>query len=92
MDDNGTYTSARFVLTAGGIVIVGPTENAIKAAEQTVAGGVPGPKGTYVKLDAGIAFLRLLAPNFRGSRFWATQVVEMDEEEAMTAFPKPPRW
>jgi hypothetical protein len=31
-------------------------------------------------------FLELLAPNFRGTRFFATNVFEMDEADAM-AFP-----
>ena len=93
MDPDGPRTMSRFVLTADGTVAtVGPTQNSIKVADETVAGGLPGPGGTYVKRDAGMEFLRLLAPNFAGSAFWATNVHEMDEDEAMTAFPKPPKW
>ena len=72
-----------------GIVIVGPTPHAVVVAEETVAGGLPGPGGTYVQRDAGMEFLRLLPVNFRGSHFFATKVFEMDEDEAMTSFPKP---
>jgi hypothetical protein len=92
LKDTGQYIAARFVLTDAGIVVVGPTENSVKAAEETVTGGLPGPGGRYVQRDEGMEFLRLLTINFRGSRFWATPVVEMDEEEAMTSFPRPPRW
>jgi len=84
---------SRFVPTGDGrVVTVGPTQNSIKVADETVAGGLPGPGGKYVKRDAGMEFLCLLAQNFAGSAFWATKVHEMDEEEAMTAFPKPPTW
>jgi hypothetical protein len=75
----------RFVLTSDGVVItVAPTEHYRKVSDETVENGVPGPGNTYVKRDAGIEFLELLAPNFRGSRFFATKVFEMDEDEALT--------
>ena len=78
----------RFVLTADGTVVtVAPTEHYRNVSDETVASGVPGPGNTYVKRDAGIEFLKLLAPNFRGSRFFATKVFEMDEADAMTIAP-----
>jgi hypothetical protein len=49
--------------------------------------GLPGPNATYVTRDAGLAFLQLLAPTFRGSRHYATTVFEMDKDEALTIAP-----
>jgi hypothetical protein len=87
---------ARFVLNPdGAVVTVAPTEHYRNVSDETVENGVPGPGGRYVKRDAGLTFLQLLAPNFRGSRFWASKVFEMDEADAMTpppydSPPKPP--
>ena len=68
-------TWARFVLCSDGHVrVVGNTPNAKRYAEKITANGVPGPRGTYVKREAGLEFLQLLAENFRGSREWATRV------------------
>lgn len=75
---------ARLVLTpAGKVVTVAPSANHAKLADDDVA-RLPGPQGTWVTREAGRAFLELLAPNFRGSRYFATQVFEMDEDAAMT--------
>lgn len=81
-------TSARFVLLADGtMIIVGRTPEATQAVEELTAQGVPGPGGTYIKMDAGMEFLRLLAENFRGSRLWATTVFEMEEDKALEISP-----
>jgi uncharacterized protein YjbI with pentapeptide repeats len=79
---------ARFVLTADGTVVtVAPSEHHRRIADRDVERGLPGPNDTYVTRDAGLAFLQLLAPTFRGSRHYATTVFEMDEDEALTIAP-----
>jgi hypothetical protein len=85
---------ARLVLTpAATIVTVAPTEHYRRVVDKDLEHGVPGPRGTYVKRDAGLAFLELLAPNFRGSTYYATKVFEMEETAAMTppAYDPPPK-
>jgi hypothetical protein len=82
---------ARLVLTPDGtIVTVAPIEHYRRVVDKDLEHGVPGPGNTYVKRDAGLAFLELLAPNFRGITYSATKVFEMDETEAMTPPPYEP--
>lgn len=82
---------ARLVLTAdGAVVTVASIEHYGRVVDKDLEHGVPGPGKTYVKRDAGLVFLELLAPNFRGSRYYATKVFEMDEPDAMTPPPYEP--
>jgi hypothetical protein len=82
---------ARLVLVPDGtIVTVAPTDHYRRVVDKDLEHGVPGPRSTYVKRDAGLAFLELLAPNFRGSTYYATKVFEMDETDAMTPPPHEP--
>jgi hypothetical protein len=75
----------RLVLTSDGTVVtVAPIEPYRRVVDKDLELGVPGPGKTYVKRDAGLAFLTLLAPNFRGSTYYATKVFEMEEPDAMT--------
>jgi hypothetical protein len=81
----------RLVLTPDGtIVTVAPTEHYRRVVDDDLQRGVPGPGNTYVTRDAGVAFLELLAPNFRGSAYYATKVFEMEETDAMTPPPYDP--
>jgi hypothetical protein len=82
---------ARLVLAPDGtIVTVAPIEHYRRVVDKDLEHGVPGPRSTYVKRDAGLAFLELLAPNFRGSAYYATKVFEMEETAAMTPPPYEP--
>lgn len=86
-DGERTETMARFVMAEGGKVeIFAPTENAVQVTDEMTANGIPGPMGTMVTRDAGMEFLRLLAQNFRGSRFYATEILEMAESDAMCGY------
>ena len=83
-DGDRTETWARFVLRPDGTVeIVGKTPDAIRTADELTARGVPGTRGSIVTRDRGLEFLRLLAENFRGSREFATRVMEMPEADAL---------
>jgi hypothetical protein len=81
---------ARFVHASdGSIVTVALSEHDRRIADNTIRNGLPGPNGTMVRRNAGLRFLELLAPNFRGSEFFATRVFEMDEPAAMVIVPGP---
>jgi hypothetical protein len=86
-DDNRAIQKvARYVLNADGTIeVVGITGNGKRVAEDMIANGIPGDGFELVKPDQGEKFLRLLKSAFRGSRIWASDVMEMSEADARAA-------
>lgn len=78
--DGNTECLARFVLTADGSVdILGVHPNGAALAEDLVREGIPGPGDRMVQRAEGLTFLAHLREAFRGSRLWATDVLEVDD-------------
>jgi hypothetical protein len=75
---------ARFVLLPdGSVVVVGLRRGGKDLAEELTRHGVPGPIDGMITRADGLAFLNALREAFRGSRLWATPVVQMTAREAL---------
>jgi hypothetical protein len=86
-DGKQTKKYARFVLLPDGkLEVVGLVENGARTAIDMLKNGMPGPQNRVVKMDEGPLFLTLLPQNFRGSRFSATGVFEMEKDEALRGY------
>lgn len=82
-DQRAVSKIARFVLGSdGGVEIVELAPNGKAVAESLIEKGIPGPQFQVVRRDQGELFLRLLKEAFRGSRLWASDVMEMSEADA----------
>ena len=74
---------ARYVLTpAGEARFIELRSHAQSLVEMLLHRGVPGPDGTWLFPQDGLAFMQRLPYLLDGSRMWATDVFEMDAAEA----------
>lgn len=75
---------ARFVLLPNrNVVVVGLRPGGKDLAEELTRHGVPGPVDGMLTPADGLAFLNALREAFRGSRLWATPVMQMTASEAL---------
>jgi hypothetical protein len=77
---------ARFVLVgARQVRIVGLVPNGERFARELVQAGVAGADRSVLTTLDGIAFLHALPAAFHGSRLWATQPLEVPDEDDRAA-------
>jgi hypothetical protein len=85
--DGTERLAARFVLRHDGeVLIVSSSAHGVRLAERDTARFQVGPAAWVTRVD-GLRFLQQLHVEFRGSRYYATKVFEMDEDAAMTTPP-----
>jgi hypothetical protein len=82
-DSGAIQDIVRFVLLDDHVAIVPLAANAQRAIEPELTNGIPAPDGTRVWPRDGEAFLNGLLQWFTGSRWWVTDIVEMEEDEAL---------
>lgn len=81
--DNTVVPLIRFVLTDEGIVrVVELATNALVLVEQPIQRGIPG-RDRLLRLQDGIKFLERLPQLYSGTSLWATEVFEMEEDQAL---------
>lgn len=80
--DDVVVPQARFVLAGGRVRTVLLSEPAEEQIRELLERGLPTPQRVLAPAD-GIEFLEALPRLFVGSRYWATEPADMDEEEAL---------
>jgi len=80
--DERVVPQARFVLAGDRVRTVLLSEPAEFQIREILERGLP-TRDRVLKEADGIAFLEALPRLFRGSRYWATEPADMDEEEAL---------
>ena len=82
---------ARFVLTPAGearLIELRPRGQSL--VEMLLREGVPGPEGTQLFPQDGLAFMQRLPYLLHATYLWATEVFEMDAAEAFAGMAQEP--